>query len=160
MPSTRVANRLARRNGNGTAMNRNGNSTAMNTQNGHMQNGHMQNGHTQNGASLATATSLPAAATDSLVEKGLSPLVAAGRSWVQKELNFYDNGGGSSSSYNPRKTGKGNSVKVLHLELAAAEFSRRFAPISMEQDIDMEQEEDSDDEDEQGAPLLLVSAHV
>ena len=126
----------------------------MNTQNGHMQNGHMQNGHTQNGASLATATSLPAAATDSLVEKGLSPLVAAGRSWVQKELNFYDNGGGSSSSYNPRKTGKGNSVKVVHLELAAAEFSRRFSPISLEQD--MEQEED----EQQRAPVLLVSTHV
>ena len=91
---------------------------------------------------------------ESLVEKGLSPLVSAGRSWVQKELKFYDIGGGSSSSYHPRKAGKGNSVKVVHLERAAAEFSRRFSPILMEQDVEQEEIE------EQGAPVLLVSLHV
>ena len=89
--------------------------------NTHTQN---ENGHTQNGASLdlATAPSPPAAAAAAATE----PLVAVGRSWVRKELTYYDNvaGSGSLSSYHPRKAeaGKGNSVKVLHLELAAAEF--------------------------------------
>ena len=150
VPSSRGAHRVAGSSVSGTAMNRNGNGTAMNTRsNGSGTTMNTQNGHTQNGGSLATAPSPPpAAATE--------PLVAVGRSWVQKELTYYDNVADSSSSYHPRKAGKGNSVKVLHLELAAAEFSRRFAPISMEQD--MKQEEDSDDE--QGAPVLLVSTHV
>ena len=79
-----------------------------------------------------------------------SSFVAAVKHWVEKEISYYSRTL-SPSEYHPNTAGK-EKPTTHHLELAAAEFSRRFKAITVEEDSK------KNVEDNKGAPIVLVTA--